>query len=115
MRRGERRTLLLRALCVFACGTARLEAGTDSRLPDGTEFPFWERPASFSRTYHVDGSAPRADDRGPGTLERPFRTIGQAAEVLQPGERVVIAAGTYRECIRPARGGTAPDRMISYE
>jgi hypothetical protein len=115
MRRSERPTFLLRALCAFACCAARLEAGGDSRLPDGTEFPFWEKPAGFRRTYHVDGSAPRADDRGPGTLERPFRTIGKAAEVLQPGERVVIAAGTYRECIRPARGGTAPDTMISYE
>jgi hypothetical protein len=27
----------------------------------------------------------------------------------------VIAAGTYRECVRPARGGSSPDRMISYE
>ena len=69
----------------------------------------------FSKTYYVDGSAASADDNGPGTRERPFRTIGKAAEVLQPGERVVIAEGIYRECVRPARGGTGPDRMISYE
>src|SRR5688572_4248943 len=114
MRRTERHTFFLWALCGFVCSTARVEAGADARLPDGTEFPFWERPLAFSRTYYVDGGS-RSDDRGPGTLERPFRTIGRAAEVLQPGERVVIAAGTYRECIRPARGGTAPDKMISYE
>jgi hypothetical protein len=35
--------------------------------------------------------------------------------VLQPGERVVIAGGVHREYIRPARGGTSPDAMISYE
>jgi hypothetical protein len=115
MRRTARHTFFLRALCVFVCSTARVVAEGDARLPDGTEFPFWERPLAFSRTYYVDASSPRTDDRGPGTLERPFRTIGRAAEVLQPGERVVIAAGTYRECIRPARGGTAPDKMISYE
>jgi hypothetical protein len=101
--------------CLAACLTGRLQAAADARLPDGTAFVFWEKPLTFSRTYHVDGSAVRADDRGPGTLDRPFRTIGKAAEVLQPGERVVIAAGTYRECIRPARGGSAADRMISYE
>jgi hypothetical protein len=28
---------------------------------------------------------------------------------------VVIASGTYRECVRPARGGTSPAQMISYE
>lgn len=86
-----------------------------SRLPDGTEFSRWEQPLSFSKTYYVDNTSPGADDNGPGDRSRPFRTIGKAAEVLQPGERVVIAAGIYRECVRPARGGTGPSRMISYE
>jgi hypothetical protein len=85
------------------------------RMPDGTEFPTWERPLQFSKTYYVDGSSSSADDAGPGTNERPFRTIGKAAEVLQPGERVVIAEGIYREVVRAPRGGTDPDRMISYE
>ena len=86
-----------------------------ARLPDGTEFPSWERPLQFSKTYYVDGSLPAADDAGPGTKERPFRTIGKAADVVQAGERVVIAAGIYREVVRPSRGGEGPDRMISYE
>jgi hypothetical protein len=113
---GVRRTVFWSALSLsLVAPTTPVEAGSDSRLPDGTEFPFWERPLHFTRTYYVDGGSSRSDDRGPGTVERPFRTIGQAAKVLQPGERVVIAAGTYRECVRPARGGSAPDRMISYE
>ncbi|MGC1298202.1 MAG: hypothetical protein WA869_24505 [Alloacidobacterium sp.] len=69
----------------------------------------------FSKTYYVDGQAKNADDKGPGSKERPFRTINAAAQVLQPSERVVIAEGIYRECIRPARGGSGPDAMISYE
>ena len=87
----------------------------DVRLPDGTAFVFWEKPLTFSRTYYVDNRSPASDDAGPGTRERPFRTIGKAADILEPGERVVIESGTYRECVRPARGGTAPDKMISYE
>jgi hypothetical protein len=90
-------------------------ASADSLLADGTPFPRWEQPLSFSRTYYVDNTSPAADDNGPGDQSRPFRTIGKAAEVLQPGERVVIAAGVYRECVRPARGGTGPTQMISYE
>ena len=86
-----------------------------ARMPDGAEFGSWERPLQFSKTYYVDGSSPAADDAGPGTRERPYRTIGKAAEVLQPGERVLMASGVYREVVRPARGGTGPDRMISYE
>jgi hypothetical protein len=107
--------LIVWIVCLLLGCTVRVEAAADSRLSDGTDFVFWERPLTFTKTYYVDGSSSRSDDRGPGTLKRPFRTIGKAAEVLQPGERVMIAAGTYRECIRPARGGSGPEKMISYE
>jgi hypothetical protein len=90
-------------------------ASTDSRLPDGTEFVSWEQPLTFSKTYYVDNNSPRANDNGPGTREQPYRTINKAAQILQPGERVVIASGIYRECVRPVRGGTGPAQMISYE
>lgn len=87
----------------------------NSLLPDGTEFVLWEQPLTFSKTYYVDNTSPSADDNGPGDKARPFRTINKAAQLLQAGERVVIAAGIYRECVRPARGGTSPTQMISYE
>jgi hypothetical protein len=88
---------------------------SDARLPDGSDHVFWEQPLTFSKTYYVDNQSARANDSGPGTRDRPFRTINQAAQVLQPGERVVIAAGTYREWVRPVRGGSSPTQMISYE
>jgi hypothetical protein len=84
-------------------------------LPDGREFISWERPLQFARTYYADNRNPRAADSNPGTKERPFLTISKAAQVLQPGERVVIMTGVYRERIDPACGGTGPDKMISYE
>lgn len=84
-------------------------------LPDGTEFKTWEAPLKFTRTYYVDGSNPQASDANPGNKEHPFATINQAAQVLAPGERVIVAAGAYRERICPARGGTGPGQMISYE
>lgn len=105
----------MRLLILLLCGFATALWAGDARLPDGREFPMWEKPLKFSKTYYVDGSAANADDNGPGTKERPFRTVNKAAQVLQPGERVVIAEGIYRECVRPARGGTGPDKMISYE
>jgi hypothetical protein len=98
-----------------ASAQTRAKAAADSLMPDGAAFPRWEQPLSFSRTYYVDNGSQAADDNGPGDQARPFRTIGKAAQVLQPGERVVIASGIYRECIRPARGGTGPGQMISYE
>ena len=84
-------------------------------LPDGSEFKTWEVPVRFSRTYYVDQSHRQASDSNPGTQELPFKTINRAAHVLQPGERVIVGAGVYRECVRPARGGTDPEHMISYE
>jgi hypothetical protein len=64
----------------------------DSRLPDGTSYAAWEQPFTFSKTYYVDASAAAADDSGPVTQARPSRTISKAAQVLRPGDRVVIAA-----------------------
>jgi hypothetical protein len=98
-----------------AASSNHTAASTDSRLPDGSEFVSWEQPLRFSKSYYVDNISPKASDDGPGTRERPFRTINAAARILQPGERVVIASGTYRECVRPVRGGTGPAQMISYE
>lgn len=100
-------------LCFFVTSSAVY--GESARMPDGTQFPLWEKPQHFTKTYYVDNQAKNADDNGPGTTEHPFLTINHAAQVLKPGERVVIAAGVYREVIRPARGGEGPDAMISYE
>ena len=75
-----------------AQASAALLSG-DSRLPDGTAYAAWEKPLAFSKTYYVDNGDAKADDNGPGTKPRPFRTINNAAQLLRPGERVVIAVG----------------------
>ena len=90
--------LLLSCTC-FASGFANSEGG------NGT---------TFTKTYHVNGSIAAASDRNPGTAEAPFKTIQHAADILIPGERVLIHAGTYREWIKPPRGGTSPDKPITY-
>lgn len=87
----------------------------DYRFANGEQFPLWEKSPKFSKTYYVDASSFKADDDGPGTKEKPFKTINKAAQVLEPGERVIIAEGVYRESVHPLRGGTDPDKMISYE
>jgi hypothetical protein len=88
---------------------------TPAFLPDGSEFKTWEASLTFAKTYYVDQAHPQASDRNPGTGDQPFKTINRAAQVVGPGERVLVGAGVYRECVRPAGGGTDPQHMISYE
>lgn len=84
-------------------------------LPDGSEFKTWEEKLVFAKTYWVDNSNPTASDDNPGTENQPFKSINRAAEVLQPGERVIVKAGIYRESVQPMKGGEGPDKMISYQ
>jgi hypothetical protein len=55
-------------------------------------------PPCSARTLWVDiGSAAPLED---GSPEKPFRAINAAIEVVQPGDTVMIRAGTYREQFR---------------
>ena len=84
-------------------------------LPDGRSFDFWEKETAWTQELHVAASDPAASDENDGSAGAPFRTIGRAAAEAVPGTRVLIHAGLYRECVKPARGGTDPEHMISYE
>jgi hypothetical protein len=53
-------------------------------------------------TFHV---APGGSDASPGTLAAPFRTIQHAADLVQPGDTVLVRAGTYREVVTVTRSG----------
>lgn len=84
-------------------------------MPDGKPFLSWADQTRYTHTYHVNCNHAQASDENPGTEASPFRTINHAAEIVKPGERVVIHAGVYRELVRPLRSGEGPDRMIAYE
>jgi len=84
-------------------------------LPDGREFKTWQPTLTFSRTWYVDCEASNASDDNPGTKGRPFKTINRAAQLAAAGQRVLVAAGVYREWVRPKRGGQSPVKMISYQ
>jgi hypothetical protein len=86
-----------------------------AKLPNGEPFELWEDATDYEAVYQVACQHSDASDENPGTEDRPFATIQRAATVLQPGEKVIVHEGVYRECVRPARGGDGPDRMIAYE
>jgi len=65
------------------------------------------------RTFYVSTAG---SDAGPGTLERPWRTVVRAVRALRPGQRALVRAGTYTERVDVGRSGTAsaPIELAAY-
>ena len=101
--------------CLLVTPLARGQTPGDARLPDGTHFTFWEKPLSFSKTYYVDGSSPAADDRGPGRATGLSAVSARLPKFCSQANvwssRAALTANAYV----PPRGGSGPDKMISYE
>jgi hypothetical protein len=49
--------------------------------------------ASIAATFYV---ATTGNDSHPGTAAQPWATLQRAANVVNPGDRVVVRAGNYR-------------------
>ena len=48
-------------------------------------------------------------DTSPGDKAHPFHAISKAAAVAQPGDRITVYEGVYRERVNPPRGGGRSD------
>ena len=59
-------------------------------------------------TYYVDQNSigGQCSDTNPGTITRPWRTLARAAQILKPGDTVLVRQGTYRETVVPRNSGT---------
>jgi hypothetical protein len=70
-----------------------------------------------AETYYV---APDGDDANPGTVEKPWKTLGKASSSVKPGDTVLIKAGEYtgsrpgRSAWRVDKAGTA-DAPITFK
>ena len=67
--------------------------------------------SALSRELHV---AKTGSDSGPGSQAGPYLTINRAASVAQPGDAVIVHEGTYREWVKPPRGGSEEGKRIVY-
>ncbi len=99
----------------FSYGAQFYPTVVDNKLANGNDFAFWEKKTNYTRTYHVAQNQSNASDDNDGSELYPFKTINKAAQLLKPGERVIIHTGLYRESVSPKFGGSAPNKMISYE
>ena len=66
----------------------------------------------MNQILHVSVSG---NDTADGSEATPLRTIDRAAELAWPGDTVRVHAGTYREWVRPRRGGLSDTRRITFE
>jgi len=64
-----------------------------------------------AREIHVSKTG---SDSASGSHARPYLTINKAASLALPGDTVTIHAGTYREWVKPIRGGTDESKRITY-
>jgi hypothetical protein len=61
-------------------------------------------------TYYVD---PNGDDSNDGlSLQTPFQTIQKAADIVNPGDIVLIRGGEYTGGVKMTRGGTESNDVI---
>lgn len=61
--------------------------------------------------YYVSKKAGAVQD---GTEQKPFSTIGQAAQKAATGDTVWIGEGIYREWVCPENGGSDEEHRITY-
>lgn len=66
----------------------------------------------MAKIYHVSVSG---NDGDTGDEASPFQTISKAAEVMEAGDKVIVHEGTYREWVKPKRGGRSNLKRIVYE
>ena len=62
--------------------------------------------------YHVWHAGLDASDDGPGTLDKPWKTITKAAATVQAGDTVFIHAGIYAEAVAVKNAGSEPRPIV---
>lgn len=104
MRRAH---ILALALSWFALGCSAGEGGASTPRAEGPPSPY-----PGGELYVVANGHPQASDANPGTEALPWRTLQHAADRLEPGDVLVVRAGSYQGFCA-LTGGTA-ESPITY-
>lgn len=66
----------------------------------------------YARDIHV---SKQGNDQADGTVAQPCLTINRAASLARPGDTILVHAGTYREWVKPVRGGLDEATRITFK
>lgn len=64
------------------------------------------------REYHV---AVKGSDSNDGSVDKPLKTIAEAARKAKAGDIITVHEGTYRELVIPENGGSDENHRIVYQ
>src|SRR5215510_2133589 len=83
-----------RYILTLICGCAVITTGPAcGRMSGDRTFPIKSNPPPPpGATYYV---SPTGSDSNSGTQDQPFRTIQRAADVVNPGNTVIVEDGVY--------------------
>jgi hypothetical protein len=70
---------------------------------------------SEAKSGHHYFVAPTGNDAGPGTWERPWKTIQHAADLAGPGDTVYVRKGVYHELVTIPNSGTQVGGYITFQ
>ena len=62
--------------------------------------------SAVGRDYFIDAKNPQANDKNPGTLEAPLKTIQAGLDKAEAGDSVEVRAGSYHEAVVFKHGGS---------
>ncbi len=68
-------------------------------------------PMLSAKEYHVSKTGSNSNS---GSETEPLLTISKAAKLATPGDTITVHAGTYREWVKPIRGGESDTKRIVY-
>ncbi len=74
----------------------------------------FQLPLFSNNSGNIIHVAKTGDDSNDGSQKSPLLTINAASKVAMPGDLILVHEGTYREWVKPERGGIAVDKRITY-
>jgi hypothetical protein len=110
-----------RCLAAWICGVVMLSTNLGAQAAKGVtafgakQVETSQADRNKTQSGHNYSVAPTGNDAGPGTCERPWKTIQHAADLAAPGDTVYVRKGVYHELVTIPNSGTQAGGYITFE